>query len=250
MTIDGFAVVTQTLGFLVLLGLMKWFLFKPVLHAVEVRDAGIREDLANTEAKRIQAQIDGNEFRLKNDVFDRERQGPLAKAAQGAKAMRRDILEAARTETDIFAQERKDALQADYVQLARELGRKARREVFAVARKTLAHLGAADLQKRIAMVFAQRLRDMDESTKDIFAEALKTTTEPALVRSAFELDESGRDLVCAALNETFHAEIQVRFETSPDLVPGVEISSNGQKMSWSISEHLDFLDKDTQEQLA
>jgi F-type H+-transporting ATPase subunit b len=49
-----------------------------------------------------------------------------------------------------------------------------------------------------------------------------------------------------ALNETFSADVPVRFETSSDLVAGVEISTDGQKMAWSISEYLEVLEKDVQ----
>lgn len=250
MPIDGFTIVAQVLNFLVLVWLLKRFLYKPVLDAIETRETGIREELASADAKRDQARKDGDEFRRKNEAFDRDREGLLAKAVEEADAKRQDMMDAARAEADRLARKRRDALQTDYVNLARELGRKARMEVFAVARKTLADLANSDLEKRVAMVFARRLRDMDEPTRETFAEAMDSSTDPAVVRSAFELDESGRDIVRAALNETFHAEIPVRFETSPDLVAGVEISSNGQKMSWSISEYLELLDKDVQAMLA
>jgi F-type H+-transporting ATPase subunit b len=82
--------------------------------------------------------------------------------------------------------------------------------------------------------------------KDAFAGALKSASDPALVRSAFDLGEPGRDLVRKALNETFSADVPVRFETSSDLVAGVEISTDGQKMAWSISEYLEVLEKDVQ----
>jgi F-type H+-transporting ATPase subunit b len=46
-----------------------------------------------------------------------------------------------------------------------------------------------------------------------------------------------------ALNETFSAEIHLRFETAPDLVSGIELTTNGQKVGWSISDYLAGLEK-------
>jgi F-type H+-transporting ATPase subunit b len=46
-----------------------------------------------------------------------------------------------------------------------------------------------------------------------------------------------------ALNETFSAEIHIRFETSPDLVSGIELSANGQKVGWTIADYLASLEK-------
>lgn len=250
MPIDWFTVVAQVLNFLVLVWLMKRFLYKPILGAIEARETRIREELADADAKRDQAAKDREEFRRKNEVFDRERAELLSKATDEAESRRQELLQAARAEADLLAGKRREAMEADHADLALELGRKARMEVFAVARKTLADLADSNLEEKIASVFALRLREMNGSTKTVFAQALESSSDPALVRSAFDLGESGRDIVRGALNEAFEADVPVRFETSPDLVAGVEVSCNGQKMSWSVSEHLELLDKDVQALLA
>ena len=46
-----------------------------------------------------------------------------------------------------------------------------------------------------------------------------------------------------ALNETFSADVHVRFETAPDLVGGIEVSASGQKVGWSIDGYLASLEK-------
>ena len=52
-----------------------------------------------------------------------------------------------------------------------------------------------------------------------------------------------------ALNETFSAEIRVRFETAPELVSGIELTANGQKVAWSIADYLGSLEKGVEELL-
>jgi F-type H+-transporting ATPase subunit b len=64
-----------------------------------------------------------------------------------------------------------------------------------------------------------------------------------LVRSAFDLPPEQRAAIQKALNETFSTEIHIRFETAPDLVSGIELTTNGQKVAWSISEYLASLEK-------
>jgi F-type H+-transporting ATPase subunit b len=46
-----------------------------------------------------------------------------------------------------------------------------------------------------------------------------------------------------ALNETFSADVRVRFETAPDLVSGIELTTNGRKVAWSIADYLTSLEK-------
>ena len=38
-------------------------------------------------------------------------------------------------------------------------------------------------------------------------------------------------------------EAQVQFETAPEVVSGIELSSNGQKVAWSIADYLATLEK-------
>jgi F-type H+-transporting ATPase subunit b len=84
---------------------------------------------------------------------------------------------------------------------------------------------------------------MDGKAKEGLAQALKTTSEPAVVRSTFDLPPEQRAAIQNALNETFSAEIHVRFETAPDLISGIELTTNGQKVAWSIADYLASMEK-------
>jgi F-type H+-transporting ATPase subunit b len=105
------------------------------------------------------------------------------------------------------------------------------------------------LEERLADVFTHRLREMDAQSKAGLAGALKTASDPALVRSAFDLPAEQRATIQNALNETFSAEIHIRFETAPDLISGIELTTNGQKVAWSISDYLASLEKGVDELL-
>ena len=69
------------------------------------------------------------------------------------------------------------------------------------------------------------------------------------MRSAFELPAEQRAAIQQALNETFSAEIQVRFDTAPDLISGIELTTNGQKVAWSIADYLASLENSVGELL-
>ncbi len=57
-----------------------------------------------------------------------------------------------------------------------------------------------------------------------------------------DLPEQQRAAIQNALNETFAAEVHVRFETAPDVVGGIELTVNGHKVGWSISDYLTSLE--------
>jgi F-type H+-transporting ATPase subunit b len=63
------------------------------------------------------------------------------------------------------------------------------------------------------------------------------------VRSAFELPPDQRAAIQNALNETFSAAVRITFEVSQDVICGIELTANGQKVGWSISSYLTGLRK-------
>jgi F-type H+-transporting ATPase subunit b len=77
----------------------------------------------------------------------------------------------------------------------------------------------------------------------LLGDALRKNSEPALIRSVFDLPAEQRAAIQNAVNETFSAEIHLRFETAPDLVSGIELTTNGQKVGWSIRDYLESLEK-------
>ena len=92
-------------------------------------------------------------------------------------------------------------------------------------------------------VFIRRLREMDGKAKEVVAKALSTSSGPALLRSAFDLPAEQREAIQHSLNETFSADVQVRFETAPNLISGIELATNGQKVAWSIADYIATMEK-------
>jgi F-type H+-transporting ATPase subunit b len=70
------------------------------------------------------------------------------------------------------------------------------------------------------------------------------------VRSAFELPPAQRAAIQNAINETFSIDVHPQFETSPELISGIELTTNGQKVAWSISDYLTSVEKGVDEILA
>jgi F-type H+-transporting ATPase subunit b len=241
MLIDWFTVAAQALNFLVLVWLMKHFLYQPILDAIDAREKGVAAELADADKKKAEAKADRDEFQKKNATFDAQRADMLTKATDEAAKERQRLLDAARSDADAMRAKRADALQREQKGMATELGRRTSEEVFAIARKTLGDLADVSLDARISDVFMRRLRALDDDAKQTFITALKSLKGPAQVRSAFVLTDAQRAALQQALNETFSADIPLSFETSAELVGGIEFTANGQKLAWSIADYLGAL---------
>jgi F-type H+-transporting ATPase subunit b len=249
MLIDWFTVGAQALNFLILVWLMKRFLYKPILHAIDEREKRIAAELADADAKEAKAQKERDEFQRKNEEFDQQRAALLSKATDEAQAERQRLLDDARKAADNLSAKRQETLRNDAHNLNQAISRRAQKEVFAIARKALTDLATTSLEERLGEVFTRRVREMDGQTKAGIAEALKTASEPVFVRSAFDLPAEQRTAIQNALNETFSAEIHIRFETAPDLISGIELTTNGQKVAWSIADYLASMEKGVDELL-
>jgi F-type H+-transporting ATPase subunit b len=249
MLIDWFTVGAQALNFLILVWLMKRFLYKPILHAIDAREKRITTELADADAKKDEAQQERDEFQHKNEEFDRQRAVLLSQATDEAQAERERLLDEARQAAAVLSSKRQAALRNEQQNLHQALSRRTQQEVFAIARQTLTDLAGTSLEERLGEVFTRRLRELDGEAKTGLAEALQTTPEPALVRSACDLPAEQRAAIQNAVNETFSADIHLRFQTAPDLIGGIELTTNGQKVAWSIADYLASLEEGVAELL-
>jgi F-type H+-transporting ATPase subunit b len=243
MLIDWFTVGAQLLNFLILVWLLKRFLYKPVLDAIDAREKRIAGELAKAASKLTDAQREHDEFGRKNKAFDDERGALAARAAKQSAEEREALLKQARKDADELRAKSASALAADRTRLGGQIARLAQREVFAIARKTLADLAGASLEERMGEAFTRRLRTLDAQLKALLGAALQASAEPAVLRSSFDLPAAERATIQNALNETFSAEVRVRFVTAPDAVCGIELTASGQKLAWSIGDYLKTLEQ-------
>jgi F-type H+-transporting ATPase subunit b len=243
MLIDWFTVGAQIVNFLILVWLLQHFLYKPVLNAIDAREKRIAAELADADAKKAEAEKERTDFEDKNNVFNQHRSALLSKAADEAKSERERLIDQAKKDAESLRVTQADALRADQIRLGSEITLLAEKEIFAIARKALTDLATVSLEERVGEIFTRRLRELDPKAKQLLGDALKNSSQPALVRSAFELPADQRAAIQNALNETFSAVVRIKFEESQDVICGIELTANGQKVAWSISSYLNGLSK-------
>jgi len=258
--IDWFTVIAQAVNFLILVWLLKRFFYQPILKALDARERRIAAELADADAKKLEAEKERSEFQQKNDEFDQQRATLLDKALDEARAERQRLIAAARNDADNLRTRREEALKTEYQSLSEVLTRRTCKEVFAIARKVLADLANTTLEAHMAEAFIRRMRELNPDEKAQLVSAFQTSTPvltgatamaaaaaaPAgvVVRSAFDLPAAQQNALEAVVRESLGAETPVRFETEPDLVSGIELVASGHKVAWSIAGYLASLEKE------
>ena len=243
MLIDWFTVVAQALNFVILAWLLKRFLYKPILDAIDAREKHIADELADAATERTAAQKEHDDFQSKNAEFDRQRAALIDKARREAQAERQRLFNDAREAADALSAQRLATFDKDARKLNQAIRARTRHEVIAIARKTLTDLAGIDLEQRVCEVFCTHLRALAGDDKDVLAEAIGTALNPAVVRSAFELPSAQQIAIREAVHDTFATDIELRFEAKPDLIAGIELSVNGQNVAWGIADHLEALEQ-------
>lgn len=237
MLIDWFTVGAQTLNFLILVWLLKRFLYQPILDAIDAREKRIAAELADADQKKTAALKERDAYLRKNAEFDRQRATLMAQASSEAKAERQRLLDLTRQDADALRSKRQDALRAEQDDWNDEISHLICDEVFSIARKTLGDLAGTTLEERMGAMFAQRLRALAPEQKAGLAKALASVASVS-VRSAFALSLAQQSAIQAALDETFATRAQVLYEARPELISGIELIADGWKVNWNIADYL------------
>lgn len=243
MQINWFTVIAQILNFLVLVWLMKRYLYKPILDAIDEREKKIKSELQDAVTKKAEAKSEQDEFNQKNQAFDKEKKDLTDKAIAEANEQRGKLLEQAQNDANTLSSKREKALQEMQEDSKNQIMQRIQQDVFAVARKALADLASQSLEEQSVNIFIKRLNEIKENEKDPFVAAMQSGSDPILVQSVFDLPEKQQTEIKDAVNKILGTKPQFEFKTSPEIIAGIELITKGYKLAWSISEYINSFEK-------
>jgi F-type H+-transporting ATPase subunit b len=247
MLIDWFTVIAQVINFLILVWLLKRFFYHPMLNGIDAREERIATELAAADANKADAIKERDELAQKNEEFDQQRAALLNKVTDEVKIERQRLLEEARKDGDALRAKWKEALRSEQQNFSQEITMRIQQEVFSIARKGLTELADRSLEAQIVDVFISRQRELSDKAKEQLASVFKASPNPVLVRTTFDLSATQRKSIEETVKEIAGIEIQVQFEIAPNLISGIELIINGQKVGWSLAEYLGSLQNGVEE---
>ena len=243
MLIDWFTVFAQIVNFLILVYLLKRFLYKPILNAIDEREKRIAAQLEDAAKQKSEAQEERLNYEHLNQDLNQKKETLLKDAQTSAESERQRMLDDARKEYANLRKTLKESLASDQANLGNELKQRTQREVFDIARKVLADLAGASLESQMANVFLQKLKALSKDEQTRLLTEFKSATVPVTVSSAFDLPPEQQAAIQQAARDLLGAKTKVQFRTSPDEMCGIELVASGYKIAWTIAEYLDSLEK-------
>lgn len=243
MQLDWFTTVAQIVNFLILVALLKRFLYGPIIRAMEAREAHIaaRVQAAQdqlTTAERQAAHYDEQLQALKNT-----RESILGQAVEAAESERQRLLDQARQEQRQLQARWRQALEQEQTAFLQELRQRAGLHVVSVARHVVEDLANAELEKIIIQVFLDRLRALDDEARHAFVSAGSEEPVDVVIRSTFPMPLEVQQALIQAVHAHLADSAQVEFATASALLCGIELEVNGRKLAWHMAHYMDHVEE-------
>jgi F-type H+-transporting ATPase subunit b len=242
MLIDWFTVIAQIVNFLVLVWLLKRFLYKPVLQAIDKREADIAAQVAAAEEAKQEAEKLSEQFKGKNDDLDQHYSERLADAAAEVEVLKQQWLAEARAASEKLTEQRQALLKKEAQDFEEDFSRRTRETVIAILEKILQGLAGTDFEARIAAVIFERI-GLPETAESWQLHRSGNRQDPVIVTSAFTLSPELKDQFEQVIRTVLPDISRISFTIDPALICGIEIKFNDLKIAWNVQDYLDDLQK-------
>jgi len=241
MHIDWFVLFAQIFNFLLLMYLLKRFLYGRIIKAMDDREAKIVARFAEAEELKNKANEAAELYEKRNQLLNEKKEQMLNEATMAADAKRKELMEKVREEVEAVKVRWQDMLVREQDAFFYDLRQRAAKQLYATARKALSDLADADLEERIVDEFIRRIRMLDEEKSVQMRKAISGGGNKVTIQSAFGISASRQTQIEEVLKKQITNGFTIRYQREPEIVSGIELRVNGHKIAWSLNEYLETL---------
>ena len=243
MLIDWFTVVAQIVNFLVLVALLKHFLFGRLVKVIDERKKKVETCLADAEAKSREAERQVELEQARTLEQERKRDEMLAEAQRQASAKRDEMIQKTREEVRKLEAKWREDLDRERGAFLDEVRRRAGKEILAIVRRALADLASSDVQHSAIEALLERLRNFDVAALRELSRSDLTVLTPA------DLAEDARQAIRGTIETRLGTPVQLHFTRTPDMGWGIELRGNGRRIGWNSDTYVEALEENLREAL-
>jgi len=239
-TFDPFTLVAQIVNFVILLALLRVFLYRPVQRTMQARERRIAQEQASAEEARREARAEAEALRHERKALERQRRERLEAIEEEAESLRERRIGEVEKEAQEARGAHADALRRDLREARERLRRRSAELLVDELRRALSELADAGLERQAIRVFRQRLAEVEPDTVGALRGRLEGS--PAVIATAFEPSEEAREEATAAVREALDRDVDPSFEVDPELRMGVALRIGGLEVGWSAQGWVDELE--------
>ena len=236
MSINWIIVAAQIINFLVLVWLLKRFLYRPILDGIDAREKQIAERMGEAAQIRATAEATEADYKALVDSLRAGREGTLDEARKAAET-ERDALLAETRERMVREQADRATQRAEEARrYSAQLHRDGAKALLALTRKALNDLADETLEARIVAQASERLSAIADDLRKAAGESLQ-----ALALTHEPLPEAAQERLRSELSRLIPG-ITVNFRSEPAQAPGLSLRLGGAQVDWTVDSYIDGLD--------
>jgi F-type H+-transporting ATPase subunit b len=236
MEIDWFTTGAQIVNFLILIGLLKKFLYRPVIHAMAARERNLAEQRQALMDKQAQAESLKQQYEASQQSLHREREKVLSEAKARAEAEKAERLQRLDDEIRQKKNRYSEQMRQEQQELGTAVGRAIAEKALRLGAKILTGLADQTLEQRIVEQFLRQLSNLPGPEQAAIGQSRTVT-----VITSFPVDETLRQRIKDRLNNAADA---IQFEQDARLICGIALEAGGRSWEWNIERYLAELDAD------
>lgn len=235
MSIDWVTVLAQIANFLVLLWLLKRFLYRPILDGIDAREAQISKRMAAAEQAQQEAKAAESQYVKQRAQLVTEHDALLEKALAATEDQRDDLLAAARVKLEQEQQDWRKHLEHERQAFNTRLQQSGSDALLRLTRKALHDLADETLEDAIVRHIGKQLQPMVGELRQAAADSKKAqvTTRDALAQDTQALLQSEV--------QQWLPDVALSFATDAQQAPGLIMQVGGAQVAWTTDSYMDEL---------
>jgi F-type H+-transporting ATPase subunit b len=242
MGIDWFTFVAQIINFMILVFLLRRFLYEPIVRVMNQRKQKIKASLLEAEEKIIQAEQESKKYYDLTEQLEQQKAEILAQAKMEAEQTKTELLREIREEIAQTESQWYQNLEQQKERFIRDLQQRTSQEVYKLLNITLTDLANVQLEEQIIEVFLERLKTLDIATKNHLIKALQESSETIIIETAFEINLNQKQTIIQTIEEELGLNPQFSFQVIPDLICGIKLIAVGREIAWNLENYLQSLE--------
>lgn len=236
--IDPFTVLAQVVNFLVLIVILKRFLYGPIIRAMEARERKIAARMEEAERAKNEATLQSVRLERERAALSSAKERLLAEAREEVQQWRATALEKARQETEVMRQAWRDSLEGEKDRFFQKLRTRIVEQVLIICRKVLTDLASGELEHQLVETFLKRVAAAHRG----LAESGVRAGAGVLIRSGFALGDDLQTRLKRALGSLFSGAENITFAVEPKFGFGIQVVTGDWKVEWNLAWYLKGLE--------
>jgi len=228
----------EIFNFLVLVWILKRFLYQPVLDVISRRRAAIENQLAEAEQHHVDADALKEQYEHRLADWEQERQKAMDKLLHEIEENRLQQLENLKTELAQEEEKNRVARSRQDKQVIREIEQRALQQGAEFASRLLAEAAGPELENRLFDLLLDDLSVMSADQISVLANKWGESPERILVTSAYPLADDKRHQLEDTLSRVTGLTVPVHYEQDAELLAGLNITIGAWVLQLNVRDEL------------